>query len=303
MADLLQQLLPMSWRGVAFPVSNLTTEFDHAQADHATPDVDGARIESTGRNPVLITAHIPFRNGVLPGPNETWTAGLLYPNAYREFMTAFADRSTGDLVHPSLGTLRCKPKSFKSSLTATARDGEDVDVTWRITNEDDEDALTAPSPLPDAIAAAVSLDSNLPVVARANGLPDNSFGDPFGDLVSSITSVSDSAQLLSRRMGASVDRQLARVQQVRDSLSGLKGVAKANAVRDANRLESALNAVKKTLLVNRQVHVHTVERTTTLAALTGQLGNKITDLIRLNRDLVRLPMVPAQSIVHYYKAA
>lgn len=303
MADLLQQLLPISWRGIGFPIASLTTEFDHDLAPHKSPDVDGARLEGTGRNVLVLSGHCIFRNGIFPGPNEDWTPGKLYPDAYRAFMQACADRTTGDLVHPSLGTLRCKIKSFKSSLTATARDGEDVDVTWMVTNEEDvEDALTGPSPLSSAISSATSLDLNLPAVAKANGLPDDTFGT-FSDLLNSITAVSDSAQLLSKKMGASIDRQIARVQDLQEALSGLKGVAKANAVRDATRLESALYTVKETLLVSMQVHVFEAPKLTTLAALTGPLGTKITDLIKLNPDLVKLPMVPAQTAVRFYKAA
>jgi hypothetical protein len=305
MSDDLSKLLPMSWRGISFPTSNVTFEFSHDLPVHKSPDVDGGNPEGTGRNPLVITAKALFRNNIYPGPAEKWQAGTLYPQAFRSFVRACADRSTGDLVHPSLGSVRAKVQSCKSTLAATARDGEDLDLSWTVAN-DDQDPLTQAAPVSAMTAAAKGLDKSLATVELEQRLKAGSLTPKAGtltDLVGSITAVADTAGLVAAQTSAKFTRVFASIQQVRDSLSRMTSTSRANAMIAANRLESAVRDVQATLLTKRIVRFYVVPRTTTLSALTMQLRTPITDLVRLNSELVKQPTIPERTAVRYYAAA
>jgi hypothetical protein len=303
--DDLQRLLPFSWRGISFPVSNVGLDFSHDLPVHKSPDVDGGTPEATGRNPLVVTAKAILRNGVYPGPSEKWQAGTLYPGVFRALIAACADRTTGDLVHPSLGTLKAKCQSLRSTLSATARDGEDLDLAWVICN-DETDPLTQAAPVASMSSAAKSLDKTLAQVELEQRLkagdltPD---AGSFSDLVDSITAVSDTAGLVIAQNTAKITRVFGAIDQVRSSLSRVVSTSRADALIAAQRLESAVQDVRTTLLTTKVVRTYVTTQTMTLSALTVILRAQITDLIRLNPDQVREPVVEERTPIRYYAAA
>src|SRR6478736_6753745 len=136
--DVLSKLTELSWRGLSAPASMIETAFEQSMAEHMRPGEDEARIESLGRNPLQVSATLHFRNAIFAAPGDSWKKKNipLYPDQWTEFIDACAEASTGDLVHPILGTIKAKLVSFRSVLSADKRDGEDVNVVWRRTLED-----------------------------------------------------------------------------------------------------------------------------------------------------------------------
>ena len=122
--DALVKQQVLAFDGLSFPITTFSTDFSHDIAQHKRPDRDGARLENTGRNPIVLQVRGLFRNGLIFDISAN-TSDLLYPVVYKAVLQRCADGKTGDLVHPELGTLRMKCASFKSVTTAERRDGCD----------------------------------------------------------------------------------------------------------------------------------------------------------------------------------
>src|SRR5947208_3808040 len=115
-------------------------EQDHAE--HRWPDRDGAHVEATGRAPLVFSAKAIFRNGISTGRAENWESGKLYPDAYRAFIDAAADRTSGPLQHPEHGTVTCKLRSARVTWDANKRDGCDVACVWVETSEPTDELVS-----------------------------------------------------------------------------------------------------------------------------------------------------------------
>ena len=128
MADVLEQFLECSWRGISFPTQSVDTEITHDLAVHKKADRDGGNVEATGRNPTVYSVKAVFLNTIVPGPMETWSN--LFPDTYNLFIEAVEDRSTGDFVHPFHGSRRCKIVKMSESFAAQSRGGPTVTVQF-----------------------------------------------------------------------------------------------------------------------------------------------------------------------------
>jgi prophage DNA circulation protein len=127
--DILPSLLPTSWRGVIFPTTTVDLDINHSTVTHLYPHRDGGRVEGMGRDPVAHRFRIPFLRSIDRG---------LYPQRFREFVVAWSDGSKGDLGHPELGILPCRPSKGTASWSADKRDGCWVDATWLESTDDGE---------------------------------------------------------------------------------------------------------------------------------------------------------------------
>src|SRR5574343_193955 len=121
---------PISWRGISFPISRLSTDVEQRLVEHEYPDRDGSYMESVGRKPIHIKAKIPFNNWISPGKGETWVKGDLFPNTYRKFVAACADNSPGVFEHPVYGKFTAKVHSFSDTLDPDNRGGVVLEVSW-----------------------------------------------------------------------------------------------------------------------------------------------------------------------------
>jgi len=130
MTDSFDNLLPMKWRSLSFPISRAPIQDTQDLAVHKYPGVDGARVEAMGRNPRVITATCLFINGLIPNQYESWNSADLYPNTYNKFMELMASTETGTLQHPVFGNIICKPVAVNPNLDAQIRSGEVVEAQW-----------------------------------------------------------------------------------------------------------------------------------------------------------------------------
>lgn len=305
MPDLFEtQLLEVKWRDVAFPITNFRTRLSHDIAEHKRPDQDGARVESTGRNPLVFSASCLFRNGVTRGRNETWSD--LYPANWRSFLVAFADRTKGTLQHPSLGKIACKPVTLESELSAQRRDGEDVSAEWI---EYSEDEATANGILSSAAITGLSqlgrtLDSYL------GGKPEIKKADPddgkmsLEDALKSVTAIVDTASLLSKRAFGVIDRIAYRLDRIAFAITSLQDPTNWPAKESIARLRAALERTKRAALkAQGDTKFYVTPAPMTLAILAPKFKNSVNDLVRLNPHLVSAPELPKNTIVRYYAAA
>lgn len=305
MADLFEtELLECSFRGVGFPISSLRVHIKQSTVIHAKPDQDGARIESTGRDPLTFDAQIPFYNSLSKGRNETWVTP--YPDGHRLFLFLMSDRSAGALVHPSIGTIRVKPVSCETVLDAQRRDGEMVSASW-IEHTDDEEKSNAvlgqASPISVATRNAIDLDTRLSTHIARKADPDaGKIG--FEEAMRRVAGVFDTASLLSKRAFGIIGRIVYRIDAIAASVVALQNPQNWELKQSLARLRSAVLDVKKSALAaQKDVRHFIVPAPTTLANLASKLRNKAGDMIALNPTLVSVPQVPARTVVRYYHSA
>jgi prophage DNA circulation protein len=301
-SDIISQLREFKWKGIGFPVSQTRVSLAHDQVEHKYWGQDGARVEATGRAPIVITARIHYRNNLAKAKNETW--GVLYPETYRKSLVAAAETSTGTLEHPELGDIRCKLKTFDQVWDATIRDGIDVEATWVETREDDLDAviLTDQSPVAEAFLAAFDLDEGLATLSPPLGT-GATYKPDFTDTIRSIVAVADQVSLLSKQSAGRVNALLYRIGQIEFAANGAKSALLWPISTSCQRMRSSVYKLQQKLLQKQQsISFYRVPRTLSLSSLALDMpGNTIADLIKLNPDLPSKPAVEAGTLVRYYK--
>lgn len=280
---------------------------------------DGASIEGTGRAPLVFTATIPFRNGIVPGKNERW--GILYPEEYRKFVVAGSERGTGTLTHPEFGEVKCRLERCETEWSAERRDGCDVEATWVEDRIDELDSVNLhdASPVQQADLAALDLDAQLTSLTPKPELPE--YKSDFGDFMRGVTAISDQATLLQTKAGGKIDQIAFRAGQLGNSLQKLQ-TRTAQTVREllhpdqslagrvamswpmrqsTERLKSATRDLRKTILASgKPIVFYRVPKDTTLAAIAIDTGAPLSDLMRLNPSALRSASVPEGSLIRHY---
>jgi len=301
MVDVLKDLQAFSWRGIEFPVTKMRLSISQSLAEHQYWGFDGARIEATGREPLIFTASIPFLNGIVPGKAERW--GVLYPDTFRRFLAAMADRSTGALIHPEMGDLSAKPHSATVDWSgAEHRDGAVVEATWveTLVEAYDLTAIDNPSPIAAAEIAALDLDASTADLRElAPTLPE--FERTFEDDLNAIAAVGDQIAIFKQRAVGRIDSVIYRTKQVRDSALRAKNALTWSVIQDATRLATSMTDIRKSLSKsNRDVMLYSVPKASTLASLVQATGVPVEELLALNPQLAEAPIVRAGTVVRYY---
>jgi hypothetical protein len=295
------QLLECQWRGISFPCTSFRVRITQSTVQHAQPDRDGARIESTGRNPLAFSASVPMFNCLSKGPNETW--GTPYPDTHRKIVAAMADRTSGTLQHPSLGLVLCKAVSCESTLEAGRRDGEMLSLEWIETRDEDDvlgNVIGEDSPIGAATRNAIDLD---------NRISQTNFGgfDPDGNKISfeeamrRVAGVADTASLLSRRAFGQIDRILYRIEAIRTAVVASGDPQNWPMKESLMKLRSAIQQLKKkAAATQKDTRFYVVPAPTTAGNIAAQLNNAVGDIIRLNPFLCAAPQVDARTVIRYY---
>lgn len=336
-AELFEQLLPFSWRGICVPVESLKMSLEQGLVQHKFWGVDAARVEATGREPLTLEATIPFVNGIAAGKGETWGSastagtgtgnsnGTLYPFVFRDFIEAMRDSSTGVLQHPEYGGITCKPVSAEIVHDAETRDGVIVVAKWVETVDADlavDDPFKSSSPITDGLLAAIDLDSS-----KTNLLallpPGASQEETFDSLINKVIGTVDTVTSDINTLKAIPNQILNRVDLLVQSLQRAKNVFTWPAIDAADRLRDSVQRLStpdntRTVFVSgqaKQVPVHAPGRTVGRYVVTGSPlslsqvqsalacqghKNSIDALIELNPGFIANPEVAQGFVVRYY---
>lgn len=296
--------LPLiSWRGIQFPIARLETDFEQDIAEHRKPDRDGAKLEATGRGPIVTSGVALFYNGIVFDLSAN-TSSPLFPDVHKAFLLACADRTTDTLMHPILGSMQAKCKNLKSVLDAARADGAQVQVTWR-EHVDDDSTLGEAAPLATASIEAGNVDSALAALRIKNAALDAQLKaiDPklsFTDSLRQIQAASDTVALLQKQGAAIIPRVQYNLGKVQDSLNALGTVTVHNTRESVERLKAALYALQQALFATKKIALYTVPSDATIASIASTLGRLGTDLVRLNPALVAAASVKRGTAVRYY---
>jgi prophage DNA circulation protein len=307
MADeIFAQLTGAIWRVVAFPVSSFETSFRQDLVQHTYPDRDGAHLEATGRAPLQHTFKIPFRNNIRPGKNELWAQGQLYPQTWRAFLAACADRSRGILVHPELGKLRCRVESDRTNWDSRTRDGVDVDVSFFEDTEKPEDlknVLSSGSPITQLESSALAVDTYITALtlAKVAGLQVPAYQYSFSDLVRQVKAVTDVPSIARMQYGSALDRLTFQANGIARSLSAAKDASLWPLSNALERVKASAHDVKRTLgIAPKPTRLYTLPQDMTFAAIAIATGATLRELMSLNAAHLGGPVVPRGTRVRYF---
>lgn len=293
MADELSKLASPSWRGIPFPLASLEAEFDQEHARHAWAYRDGCHLEATGRNPFVFHLSIPFCNGVQAAPIEQWRGQVLYPDLFRQFRAACTDRTTGDLVHPELGTIKCKLKSYREAYEPAPRDGARITAMLHETVDGDElnETISNLSALATAQQSADRLDTLLAAMPPMPELVNDT--DSFTSMMGGFTSGASGLGRVQSKV-ANITLALGRANSV-----SLWEFALAN----SDMQSAILNLLAQPAPSSRPTRTFLVTRDMPLFTIAITLGVKAPDLVTMNPRLARSPLVIAGTRVQYRVAA
>lgn len=333
--SLFEQLLPASWTpsvsGVElhFPVESIRVSFEHDLAQHKSWNVDGARVESTGRSPMMIEAKIPFFNGIFPAKNEKWLAGTLYPDGFRNFFRAIANEKAGTLVHPEIGAIFCRCASLDVSHDAEEQDGVYVTAKWVESREDlgEASVLQQPSPVSEMAVAAEGLDASktdLLALVPTAPVPD----EDFASLTNKVIGLVDSLKLTTSQLAAKPGQLIYAAERIQNSINRTSDISNAlswasrewaerveSSARDIRAGEATTTArsgsgrrVVASAAVSRRPIARYVNKDkgvslVTLHSRLSAMGSKTTldELLDLNPQLISRPSVEPGAVVRYYK--
>ena len=319
--DVLATLQECSFRGVAFPVTTLDESFGHDTPQHKSMDRDGAFVENTGRNPFVFAVVAPFiARSLARGKNETWDD--LYPRQFERFRTACLDRTTGEFAHPLYGTFKVKATDWRSALSADERGGQTVSVTFIETRDDADEPAFEASARTRATSVAVSLDAQLATLRPPPGtFTEVDAVDSFTAAVEEITRAVDGGALNAAQFLAKIDRTIAKLGRVANSIDRAASVVSVNALTGATttlgtlgpgsaRIWTNCRVLQATLYElrlrasasgNRTVSTYSTSARTTLVGLSIKLKSSTAELLALNPGLPRTrPTIPANTVVTYY---
>jgi hypothetical protein len=299
--DILVKLQPASWRGVPFPVLDMDVAWSHDRAHHKVYKKPVSNVETTGRNSREFSFDIPFRNGVVPGPVEDELRGRpLYPDLYRAFEDAFNEPTTGELVHPLYGKVKCKPGTIRVVCRGTERDGVTVHVTFDETDDNPDGtspAPDAPSPITGISQEADALDAMLldvvPPLVDENGNAFSSFAD-YGAL---LRSPFDTLTGLSIRIGGVINAFSAELDRLKESVDLLEDVGLWPIIHAIESLKDSLTD----LVASQSAKLHRFEapKRMPVAQLLGMLHVDMDTLISFNPQIVDGPYVEEGTTVIY----
>lgn len=294
MSDFLSQLSEATFRGIPFPTSTVGTKGGHSTVPHKKIDQDGWQVENLGRASYQFHLRIPLCDTIAKGPNETWSN--LVTAIYPKLIAAFEDRSTGPFNHPYYGIRNCKVLDWDEALDPDWRGGTMLSASLMESFDNGAaTGLSKASQVSIAAAAATVLDGATGAMNPPPALGTLP-GQSLTDFVKSIGAIGDSVSLFTQQVAGKINSVIAAVTNLGASFGYIPGFSDAT-----NRLISSLHAIQATAATkDKATSIYVVQRATTVASIANRVRSTVPDLLALNPDLARGPIVAKDSVVRFY---
>lgn len=206
------ELQAASFDGVPFVVSRVTVKGGMRHHTHSYPHAPGGEHEKLGRDPYTIEMDASF---------STETTFPLYENAWPNDISTLFDRFeqavTGDLVVPTLGTIKAFAIDWSREHTARNRSGETARFTFK---EDQDDVLLVSSVVSIQFVSLALLANAIIIEAAAVGLKTDIF-DAILQAAALAQAAVDQAELYGDTLAAKVDQVTVACQTANNALSAL----------------------------------------------------------------------------------
>jgi prophage DNA circulation protein len=336
--DQLSLLKECTYNGLAFPILDSGYSCSNRLIEHRYPGKDGARIENTGRNPFEFSIQACFVNTILPGPSESWIQGTLHPTVHDMFLKELLKKEYGIINHPQFGELPVFPSRFSSTVVPDFRGGVIISVQFKETTLDDDNAfvfqskstagtitdVNATGALLDGLFDELNPDPETLGIKRKKSLTQfvNDIRGTLGNIINflpnalgQINSLIHEIDLLIIDVNTS-KRNISEGNPFAGNINFNQFKKNASSVSTNTKNLVTLSEINKNLKVmkrqlfdmktninvepQRTVASYITNNVTTLNQLALLLNNKLTDLISLNLNLLRLRNVPINTEIKYY---
>lgn len=168
--EIFEQYPVASWRvsgeqAIQFPAQDVQETGGNRIVRHPIPHRAGAKLESTGEKERSWTVTSIFNNSLEEGVRD----GVpIYPQVLRQLLRSFRTQETGELVLPTVGTVRARLEDYDRKESSEARDTAMLVLKFVEDNEEslDRAALNPPS----VVATLVKLAEQTVFSAQRQGL-------------------------------------------------------------------------------------------------------------------------------------
>jgi len=228
---------------IPFPIEECSITFSQDIVQHKRPNVPGARVESTGFNPIVFKIKAPFLFGLQRGKGETWDK--LYPETFSKIFSILADKVSPVLVftHPTMGQFTVKPQGGSTTVSGNIRNGQIMEFELIQANEDDINVanITDVVSFGEAQAAATLFDNS---VVLLNPAPPSSITSiSLTKLLQDIRGVIDSTSLLINQITNAVVGAINQVKMIQNALRRLKTAATGGLQNQLERIKAGLHSL------------------------------------------------------------
>ena len=230
---------------ISFPIEECNVTFSQDVVQHKKPNVPGARVESTGFNPIVFKVKAFFLYGLQRGNGETWDN--LYPETFFKVWGILTDQVAPVLTftHPTMGQFTVKPQNGHTNTTANIRNGQIIEFDLIQANEDDSAVVIAPVAFGTAEAAATIFDNT--IINLVPAPPKNILAISLTQLLQTVRGAIDSSTLLINQVTNAVNNAIYQINQVEQALLRLDTAATSNLLTQLKRVKSGIYS-----LVNNQ---------------------------------------------------
>lgn len=304
--DIIHGLPALKWKDEPLYCSSLETSWSHMLVKRHLLDVDGDMHDWTKRNSFRVTAVLEFKNAIEPG---------LYPGRWNKIRPMLLRGEIGDLSHPDLGIFPARVGEGSYKLApAESTSGVSVTVTWEESLRDDAKAIKFSAGDGGAAAAAAQVDEAM--AAMGLEYPDGSYAPSFAEMLDDINNFGPS---LAFEFSNKVATTVALVDKMATTANAAAKFEQTLAPPDMAIAYHVLRpqldiglALLRTALVQMAIAkeklgvptaFYTTTEDTTLPGVSFAIPAEVTSLIKLNPQVLVMPLIPKGTKLKYAKAA
>lgn len=229
---------------VSFPIEECTVSFSQDVVQHKRPNVPGARVESTGFNPIIFKVKAIFLFAMQRGKGETWAD--LYPSAFNKVFSMLTDKTAPVMTfnHPTMGQFTVKPQSGSTNVSGQMRNGQVIEFELIQANEDTASTsnVTASTAFGTAQTAATLFDSTVTLLTPPP--PDNVTKLNLTQLLQQITGIIGSTTLLINNADSLINNAIAQIKSAEDALDRLETAATSGLKMQLQRVKDGLHSLQ-----------------------------------------------------------
>jgi hypothetical protein len=286
--------------GVAYPIANARYSFRHESAEHRVAYGGITLYEQLGPQNPTFTYTVVMDQGLARGEYS----GML--TKVPDLMASMYDRTPREIEDPLYGKWTVVPVDYQSELDAQKRSGAMVTVSFAWAPEIDQDVPRdgGVASVQGLVDDANALDEEITRIARVYDRAANPPQINPLDLAASVTGQ------LSRnvdRMNAQLSNLASRAEKTERYANTLitqfRDPDAIGAHRSARRLRSSATRMQKQInAAARDVGQVTIDQAKNVVSVAAEFGMSVKELLSLNVELARSPMVPAGTSVNVYKS-
>jgi hypothetical protein len=303
---IIHSLTEFSWRGIVVPCSAAPYDVSYDLAPRKYYGIDGEAHDNTGRNSYTFSATLLFLNTLEPD---------LFPERYEQFYDATTtDKSPGLLNHPVLGLVRARFQSMRLVLDAKATAGVVVEANWIETVEDIDERVAYAGPgvsvedvaaQADAALAALNIPYPMvttPIVRTGDTAPTRPTFVESTSLSEAYAAIKGGLFSASLTATGVLNQYLGIVSRIVDDVVNLDDHNAWAARTNLYRLYASVMNIRRNAerLVARATATKTYPRRVTLDEVARDVGNKLSDVMGLNVELLRAPYCEVGVPIRYY---